>query len=77
MIGDAVTVVYTHGYQNVPEDVRLVAVRIAARIFKNPLGRTSYNVDTANYQGASDVSPRILTGDEKMVLKRYKVQKAQ
>lgn len=77
LIGDVVTVTYTHGYANIPEDVRLVALRIASRIFKNPMGRISYSNDTLNYQGASDISPRILTGDEKMTLKRYKTQKAQ
>lgn len=77
LIGDVVEVTYSHGYATIPEDVRLVAVRIASRIFKNPTGRVSFSNDSLNYQGTTEVSPRILTGDEKMILRRYKVLKAQ
>lgn len=75
-LGDSITVTYTHGFATIPEPVRLVAIRIASRIFKNPTGRTSYSVDGASYQSASDVSPRILTGDEMAMLRRYRLHSA-
>lgn len=77
-IGDQITIVYTHGYATIPDTVRLVALRLAGRIFKNPNGRVSYSVDGQSIQTASDVSPRILTGDEMAILnRRYRIKKAQ
>lgn len=76
--GDQITIVYTHGFVTIPDTVRLVALRLASRIFKNPTGRVSYSVDGQSTQGATDVSPRILTGDEMTMLnRRYRIKKAQ
>jgi len=75
--GDEIVIVYTHGYANAPDTVRLVAVRLAARIFKNPLGRVTFSADNMNYSGAMDTSPRILTGDEMAILRRYRLNVAQ
>lgn len=76
--GDQITIVYTHGYTTIPDTVRLVALRLAARIFKNPMGRVGYSVDGQSMQGVSDVSPRILTGDEMTILnRRYRIKRAQ
>ena len=75
--GTEIVITYTHGYASIPDTVRLAALRLASRIFKNPVGRVSYNVDNASYQGASDVSPRVLTGDEMAILRRYRLNFAQ
>ena len=76
--GDQITITYTHGFAVIPETPRLVAVRLAARIFKNPIGRVSYSVEGQSTQGSSDVSPRILTGDEMATLnRRYRIKRAQ
>jgi hypothetical protein len=75
--GNQIEIVYTHGFTEIPDAVRLVALRIAARIFKNPTGRVSYSVDSASYQMAQDVSPRIITGDEMVMLRRYRLMSAQ
>lgn len=76
--GEQITITYTHGYATIPDTVRLVALRLASRIFKNPNGRVSYSVDGQSIQTASDVSPRILTGDEMAILnRRYRLKKAQ
>lgn len=76
--GDQITIVYTHGFATIPDTVRLVALRLASRIFKNPTGRVSYSVEGQSLQGATDVSPRILTGDEMTILnRRYRIKKAQ
>lgn len=70
-----VTIIYTHGLESIPDEVKLVTLRLASRIFKNPTGRVSYNADSLNYQGAIDVAPRILTGDEAMLLKRWRLHR--
>lgn len=76
--GSQIVITYTHGFATIPETVKLVALRLAARIFKNPVGRVSYSVDGQSLQGASDVSPRILTGDEMATLnRRYRLTRAQ
>lgn len=75
--GSDIAITYTHGFATIPETVKLVAVRLAARIFKNPVGRVSYSVDGQSVQGASDVSPRILTSDEMRALSRYRLKRAQ
>lgn len=76
--GSQITITYTHGYATIPDTVRLVALRLAGRIFKNPNGRVSYSVDGQSIQTAADVSPRILTGDEMAMLnRRYRLKKAQ
>lgn len=74
--GDQIAIVYTHGYETIPDTVRLVALRLAARIFKNPVGRVSYSVDNASMQMSQDVSPRVLTSDEMATLRRYRLHSA-
>ena len=66
---DDVTVTYSHGYAVLPAEAVMVAVRVAARTFKNPMGRTGYSVDGASYQYPGEVAPRLLTDDEKLMLK--------
>lgn len=75
--GSQVVITYTHGFASVPESVRLVAVRLASRIFKNPMGRVSYSAEGQNYSAAVDVSPRILTGDEMAMLRRFRLNVGQ
>lgn len=70
-----VTIVYTHGLQEIPEEAKLVTLRLASRIFKNPTGRVSFNADSLNYQGATDIAPRILTGDEAAILRRWRLHR--
>lgn len=74
--GSEIAITYTHGYATIPETVKLVAVRVAARIFKNPSMRVNYSVDNASYQSAPDVAPRVLTGDEMAALRRYRLHSA-
>lgn len=74
--GDLIAVTYTHGFNPIPETPRLVAKRLAARIFKNPVGRVSYSVDNASMQMSQDVSPRVLTGDEMASLVKYRLRRA-
>jgi hypothetical protein len=72
---DDVTITYTHGFAELPAIIPMVAVRIAARVFKNPLQRVSYGADNVSYTTAADVAPRILTGDEQMMLKPYRLNR--
>lgn len=75
--GDQIAVTYTHGYATVPETVRLVVARVSNRIVRNPQMRSTYTgPDGLNYASASDVGPRILTGDEVTALRRYSLHKA-
>ncbi len=73
--GATVAITYTHGFATIPDDVRLVVLRLASRIFKNPTGRVAYNADSLNYAGAADVSPRIITGDEIAILRRWRLHR--
>lgn len=73
--GDTVTVTYDHGFDPLPDGLVPVVKRIAARIFKNPTGRVSYNADTLSYSGAADVSPRTLTGDEQAMLRPWRLHR--
>lgn len=45
-----------------------VALRIAARLWANPLDRVTYSAPGASYAGAPDMAGRLLTPDEKIVL---------
>ena len=70
-----IEVTYTHGYLEVPEIVPIIAVRIAARAFKNPTLRTTYAADSMTYQSSSDVAPRMVTADEQMLLRPYRLNR--
>jgi hypothetical protein len=75
--GDVITVTYTHGFDPIPADVKMIVLRVAARIVANPGQRTSYTgPDGLNYSTGADVGPRILTGDEMVALRRYTLNKA-
>ena len=75
--GSQAVITYTHGFATVPEAVRLVALRLASRIFKNPMGRVSYTSEGQTYSAAMDVSPRIMTGDEMAILRRFRLNVGQ
>lgn len=72
---DDVTVTYSHGFATMPDAVAMVAVRVAARTFKNPMGRISYSVDGQSYQTPGEVAPRLLTDDEKLMLKPLRLHR--
>ena len=72
---DDVKITYTHGFEEMPAVIGMVAVRVAARIFKNPMQRVTYGADNVSYSTATDVAPRILTGDEQMMLKPYRLHR--
>ncbi len=70
-----VTITYSHGYVEIPEHIKMVTTRVAARMFKNPMQRTTYSADNLTYTTSSDVSPRILTLDEQMMLKPHRLNR--
>jgi hypothetical protein len=69
--GTTAVVVYVSGYASTDYRVaaaRVVAVRIAARLWTNPDSRTSYNGPEAlNYSSTPDLV-RLLTADERAML---------
>lgn len=75
--GDQISVTYTHGFTAIPQPVRLVALRIASRIMRNPQMRSSYTgPDGLNYASPSDVGPRVLSTDEATLLRRWTLYRA-
>lgn len=74
--GESIAITYSHGFETVPDVPRLVAVRLASRLFKNPMGRVSYSAEGMDYSSPADVSPRILTGDELSALVPYRLHRA-
>lgn len=52
--------------------VRAVAVRLAARLWRNPADAAS---ESYGEQSISWVDPRVLTGDEQMILNPYRARK--
>lgn len=67
-----VTVQYRYGYEEVPEDVRLLIVRVSARGFVNPTGLVQENVGSTGAGYGFDAS-RIpqLTESDREVLRPY------
>ena len=67
--GTTVVVEYTYGHNgDLYRVAQNVARRVAARLWSNPLDRSSYTGATGNWQGAPDVTGRLLTPDEKAAL---------
>lgn len=73
--GTRIEVTYSHGFVEIPEVVKMVACRLASRLFKNPLGRTSYSAEGMDFSSPSDTSPRILTGDEIVALRPFRLHR--
>lgn len=74
--GVPVAVTYTHGWVTVPTDIKNVVLRAAGRAFKNPVGVLAEML-AGGYSATFDTQgnvggPRIFTGDEQMVLNRYR-----
>lgn len=79
-----VTVQYDHGYGDsvFPRDVRVVALRVAVRIFKQPATAAaagvaseslgSYSISYTNSSSSSSSSEDLITEAEKRVLRKYK-----
>lgn len=68
-------VVYTHGFDPLPDDLVAVVVRQAARTVENPQGlymlSAAGTTQTFDSQG-STAGPRILSGDDEKILRRYR-----
>lgn len=75
-----VTVIYSHGYQVIPDDLRAVCVSIAARAVSNPQGLRSETIGnySVGYAGAGDILvPGISLSDtEKKIVHRYRRRSA-
>jgi hypothetical protein len=68
----AVVVTYDSGFAEVDYRLvtaRAVAVRLASRLYQNPLDRGSFSgPDGLSFSPAAGVTSRLLTGDEQMML---------
>lgn len=73
-----VAVTYVHGWltDEVPADLKNVILRATGRAFKNPVGVLAEMLPggySATFDTQGNIGgPRILTGDEQMVLNRYR-----
>lgn len=66
-----IEVTYRSGHDPVPADVRLVALRLATRIFENPQDVASSSHEDVGTNWSFPA--RILTPDERQVLDRYRL----
>ncbi len=65
--GVPVAVTYRHGYLSLPVDVAVVAMRVASRIVRNPVARTSFATE-----GMTETfEPAQLTPDDRAMLAPY------
>lgn len=73
--GGIVEVTYTHGYDPIPEDIRVVTLQMAARSLQNPLGIRQEGIGSYSVTYAGD-GPGI--GDDPLLasLSRYRVRAA-
>ena len=64
------TVVYTAGYVAVPDDVKAVALAVSARVYQNPAGARTEQIDdySVTYAAGSDGG---LNTAERRILRRY------
>lgn len=67
-----VTVAYTFGWVTIPNTIKTVTLRVAARMFRNPMGRVTEGGDGYTMTLDSTIGPRILTGDEQAALNRFR-----
>jgi hypothetical protein len=67
-----VTVTYTAGWNPLPQSVRLLALRVASRLASNPADHNAYANVTGNEGIVESFDPRLLTGDERETLDRYR-----
>lgn len=56
----------------VPDEVRLATLRIAARMYKNPQGQSAYSYDGVAAGIPVDMSGRIITPDERLLLDHFR-----
>lgn len=69
---DQALVTYTSGYAEVPEDVKLVALSAAARIYSNPNATTRESVTVGAYSEDRELAPAQLNEYESAMLRRYR-----
>lgn len=77
VIPSSVVVTYSHGYAEIPGDIKLVCLQAAARALENPSGAVSEQVDgdyavTYPHVAASAGAQLHLLEDERRVLNRYR-----
>lgn len=68
-----VTVTYSHGYQEIPQELHDIAIAVAARNWPNPAAMRSERVGTyaATFGGSSDDLPVELTDREAKICRKY------
>jgi hypothetical protein len=72
-----VTVTYSHGYETLPEDVKLVVLAAATRSWANPTGETSESIGSYSHSWSTATAEQgagiYLTDAEMSLLNRYRV----
>lgn len=71
----AVTITYTHGYTDVPDDIKQLCMNVAGRSVSNPMNRRTESRGPFSWTNAGsldELGPG-LTDGEKMALSAYKV----
>lgn len=65
-------VTYSHGFDDIPWDVKSAVLSAAARAFTNPLGHTSERIGSYGYTTGADGAV-LLRGDEITIAQRYRL----
>jgi hypothetical protein len=70
-----ISVTYTHGYQEIPADLRAVCLSLAARRHSNPESLQSETIGSYSYtnQNSEGSSSMALLDDERAVCARYRI----
>lgn len=71
-----VEVVYTHGYEILPDDIRGFCLRLAARWLTNPQGLRTESIGTYSVGFGGDITGALVAESEWRELGRYRIRAA-
>lgn len=71
-----VEVVYTHGYEIIPDDIRGFCLRLAARWLTNPQGLRTESIGTYSVGFGGDITGALVAESEWRELGRYRIRAA-
>lgn len=67
-----VEVTYTHGFDPIPDNIRMACLQVAARMLQNPSGIRQEQIGSYSVTYSGDNTGELLTGSETDLLGRYR-----
>lgn len=73
-VPSVIEVTYTHGFDQIPDDIRAVCLQMAVRVMQNPAGVRQESIGTYSVSYGGDIGGSAMSPAEEKMLGRYRLR---